>query len=151
MLRRRRVLGGGGELRAQARIDEVDVLGMALDVGGGERAGWDHGLATGPNLIEHLADEDAAQAFALTPLVDLGVGDDHAVARGPVLGPTDELAVDPQLEAAQVRVVLDDPADRSTVAGRVSPSSATTLTATAISCRPPAGRRAPESLPLIMC
>jgi hypothetical protein len=101
---------------AQARIDKVDVLRVAMDVGGGEGAGRDHGLAARPDVIEHPPDQRAPQSLALPSLVDLRVRDDHAVAGGPVFRPADQLAVDAQLEAALVRVVLDGPADGVTLA-----------------------------------
>jgi len=94
---------------------------MATDVGSGERAGRDHGLAARADLIECSPDEHAAQSFALPSRVNLGMSDDDAVAGRPVLGPADELAVDAQLEAAQIRVVRDDRTDRATVAPRIAP------------------------------
>ena len=50
-------LSRGCEPAAQARIDEVEVLRMATDVGSGERAGRDHGLAARADLIECSPDE----------------------------------------------------------------------------------------------
>jgi hypothetical protein len=104
------------ELTAQSGVDKLDVFRVATDVRGGERAGGNDGLAARPDVIERCPDQHAAQSFALPSLVDLGVGDDDAVAGGLVLRPSDQLAVDAQLESAIARVVLHDPAHRVTVA-----------------------------------
>lgn len=104
------------ELTAQSGVDKFDVLWVATDVCGGERAGGNDGPAAGPDVIERGPDQHAAQSFALPSLVDLGVGDDDAVAGGLVLRPSDQRAVDAQLESAIARVVLHAPAHRVTVA-----------------------------------
>src|SRR4051794_18024875 len=109
---------GRGELRAQARIDQVDVLLVGPDVARGERTRRDDGLAARADVVERLADERAAEPLPLVALGDLGVRDDDAVPGRPILRPSDQLAVDAQLAAALLGVVLDGPGHPATVPAR---------------------------------
>jgi hypothetical protein len=93
------------ELTPQLRRNQLDELGVAADVGGGERARRDDRLAARADLLERRAYKDAAESLALVAARNLGVGDDHTVAGRPIFGDPDKLSVEVKFETARGRVV----------------------------------------------
>ena len=81
-------------------VDELDVVGMAVDVGADERAQRHDWLAERPFGIERALGQGRAEARALVARVDLGVHEVRPAAAADVPGEADELAVEPDLVAA---------------------------------------------------
>jgi hypothetical protein len=81
---------------------------VVVDPGVDERADRDDvALALRANVVERPAGEPGSDAVALELVEDLGVGEDDRGLREVVLREAGELAVDPGLVAALVRIVGD--------------------------------------------
>src|SRR3712207_2864717 len=97
--------GGEPEVRPVVLGDEVDLLGVLLDVVTHERAVGEHGQPALPGGGEHAGDERRADSAAADGGVDLGVRQRHGAVLDVVAGQADDPVAEPDLEAPPIRDV----------------------------------------------
>ena len=104
-----RASGMGGEIELGSHVlrHQVEVLGVAGDVGPHERAEREDRQPVGARLRERRANELGAEALALEARVDQRVDEGDQPRAAAVLGEAGDLPVDTDLEARAFRRVDD--------------------------------------------